>query len=257
MANSTGGSFIPKRSTGRVSPVRSGKRIYILSYVAYVLFFGTLLSVVGIFFLNKQAENKLQDYVALVDEKRQTFQNENDVRVASLKKLDERIRIAQKVLDRHAAPSIIFDSLEDVVVNSVQLNDFSYERETGQAPLLSFTGLTNTFDVLLFQREIMSQSSLLASAEIVNVSYGSVAVGEDQGAAAASKASNTETSVTFTFEDSSSSNGISYVPRVFERETSNDTGSMDENTVDESDTEATNQENGETTDSDIVDTESY
>lgn len=214
MANTGGGSFIPKRSTGRVAPVRSGRRVYVLSYIAYVLFFGTLLSVVGIFFLHNQAETQLQKFIELIDNERQAFQEQSEVN--EIKELDTQLSTAMQILNWHAAPSVIFEAIEDVIVQTVQLEEFDYTRTTGGPAELSFGGKTSSFDVLLFQREVMADSNLLASADIVEVSYGAGGELVETNARQTSQLPESAT-VMFTFEDISSVTGIRYTPRVFEQ----------------------------------------
>lgn len=214
MANTGGGSFIPKRSTGRVAPVRSGRRVYVLSYIAYVLFFGTLLSVVGIFFLHNQAETQLQKFIELIDDERQAFQEQSEVN--EIKALDTQLNTAMQILNWHAAPSVIFEAIEGVIVQSVQLEDFQYKRITGGPAEISFGGKTGSFDVLLFQREVMSDSNLLASADIVEVSYGAGSEVVETTGQQTSQPSQSAT-VMFTFEDISSVTGIGYTPRVLEQ----------------------------------------
>lgn len=221
MSTTGGGSFIPKRSTGKVSSVRSGRRIYIFSYIAYVLFFGTLLSVVGIFFLHNQAETQLQEYITLVDGERKKFQEQSEIH--DIKSLDTQLSTAEQILSWHAAPSIVFEALEEVIVASIQLENFEYMRETGGPIQLSFGGRTDSFDVLMFQREIMSQHNLLSAADIVEVSYGAGATG-DEGEVGVSQSANLAT-LTFTFEDITSIGAIGYVPRSFERVVDTEEGS--------------------------------
>jgi len=214
MANTPGGSFIPKRSTGKVTPVRSGKRIYIFSYIAYVFFFGTLLSVVGIFFLSSQAEKQLQKYIARVDEEQQSF---NRGQIDAVRKLDTQIKTAEQILNWHVAPSRLFEELEDVIVKSVRLQSFSYTRETGAGAEFSFGGLTETFDVLLFQRDVMENSPVFAAADIVEVSYGSndgsTIEGSNRGAAERLSTTPGKATVSFKFQDDAVVGSIGYVPR--------------------------------------------
>ena len=214
MANTPGGSFIPKRSTGKVTPVRSGKRIYIFSYIAYVFFFGTLLSVVGIFFLNSQAEKQLQSFISKVEEQQQSF---NRGQIDTIRKLDSRIKTAEQVLGWHVAPSRLFEELEAVIVKTVRLQSFTYTRTTGGGAVFSFGGLTDTFDVLLFQRDVLENSPMLAAADIVEVSYGSgdnsVIEGAQRGAAASVSTVPGKATVSFSFQDDAIVSSIGYVPR--------------------------------------------
>lgn len=214
MSNSSGGSFIPKRSTGKVKPMRVGRRIYIFSYIAYALFFGTLLSVMGIFFLHNQAEARLQEYIALVDKERQGFEEQREI--IEIKNLDTQLKTAQQILAWHVAPSVIFDALEDSIVSSMQIASFQYLRQTGGPAQVTFTGRTSSFDALLFQREIISQNSLLASADIVNVNYGSVS-SSNQKPTGTEVRNDESVSVEFVFDEETFTETLGYEPRTFER----------------------------------------
>ncbi|MDA8597070.1 hypothetical protein N9L26_01895 [Candidatus Pacebacteria bacterium] len=217
MANTPGGSFIPKRTTGTVAPKRKGQRIYILNYIAYALFFGTLVSVVGIFILDRQATGQLERHIVQLDEARQSV---NESQIQSVRELDQRIKIAGSVLNTHMAPSRIFEALEEVIVASIQLTSFGYERDTGGGALLSFAGLTDTFDVLLFQREVVKQSALLSQADVVSVEYGEGGGTQINGTNRANSSTpaspataSGEASVTFTFEDTDAVSQLGYQPR--------------------------------------------
>ncbi|MDC1205535.1 hypothetical protein N8083_01670 [Candidatus Pacebacteria bacterium] len=212
MANTPGGSFIPKRSTGKVVPTRSGKRVYIFSYIAYVFFFGSLLSVLGVFFLNQQVANQLKSNIALVDAAQEDL---NRGQLGLIRALDSRLKAADQILNLHAAPSVIFEALESVIVKDVQLNTFEYTRESSSRVLLALGGLTETFDVLLFQRDIIANSSLLSAASVVGVSFGASDT-EIEGADRENGSTQNDSgkaTVTFVFEDNSILNSIGYKPR--------------------------------------------
>lgn len=216
MANTPGGSFIPKRSSGKVTPVRAGRRIYVFSFIAYILFFGTVLSVIGIYFLNTQAERQLTEHIALLEQERKAFRQSQ---LEEVRKFDTQLHLAEEILEKHAAPSRIFDELEPVIVRSVQLDSFGYLREPTGELVLSLGGLTESFDVLLFQRDAIKNSAFLASADFVEVSYGGAAnliEGANRGGVN-NTSSNTnlegETRVTFIFEDNTVSERIGYQPR--------------------------------------------
>ena len=95
MANTPGGSFIPKRNTSKTISTHSGKRIYIFSYIAYVFFFGTLFAVIGIFFLNQQADNKLQDLIVQIEDSKELIDRSQ---LDSVRVLDKRLSIAEQIL---------------------------------------------------------------------------------------------------------------------------------------------------------------
>ncbi len=207
------GSFIPKRSTGRVSPTRPIRRIYILSYVAYVLFFGTLLSVVGIFFLEKQAEKQLASYIARVDEERRAFDSN---KINAIRRLDLRLRTAERILNWHLAPSRIFEDLEAYITKRVQLTSFTYTYETGSDAMVSVGGTTDTFDALLFQRELLRESSVFSKADMSLVTYGSPAAlleEAEREELVALPGPRQRTTVSFVFKTDAVRSAIGYAPR--------------------------------------------
>lgn len=212
MVNTPGSSFIPKRSTGKTVPRRSGKRIYIFSYVAYVVFFGTLLSVGGIFFLEQQAERQLEEHIALLEAERQSF---NTSQLEEIKALDSRLRIALTILDRHSAPSLLFEALEQVVVDEIQFTNFGYNR-TETAAAVTLNGVADSFDALLFQQEVIKDNQLLAAAEVTQVTVGGSAnviegANRDTGP---TELSPSGTRLTFTFLNSDVSAQINYRDRL-------------------------------------------
>lgn len=212
MANTPGSSFIPKRSTGKVSPTRTAQRIYILSYVTYVFFFGTLLSVVGIFFLHQQAERQLSEHIALLESERESF---NNAELEEIRQLDERLKYAMLILEQHTAPSRIFEELERVIVETIRLTTFSLVHREEGGLAISMSGSSEGFDPLIFQREAMKESDLLASADLVTVEYGESAEvldGVDRDNPVVNEL--LFSSVTFTFEDETIFDEIGYIPRA-------------------------------------------
>ncbi|MFT5037261.1 MAG: Tfp pilus assembly protein PilN [Candidatus Azotimanducaceae bacterium] len=211
MANTPSGSFIPKRNTSKSAQPPSARRIYVFSYISYIFFFGALIAVVGTFFLNEQAIKELNKHVALVAEaQKQISRSELD----SVRQLDNRLHAAKQILAAHAAPSVLFGALEDSILRNVQIDSFTYTRTDDTGVTLNVSGLTGTFDAILYQRDVMKENELLASADLVEVSYGEPELREIEGAERDSElapnASFGEASVTFTFEDVSVLDKIGY-----------------------------------------------
>lgn len=211
MENSSQGSFIPKRSTGKVVGRRVSKRIYIFSYIAYALFFGTLLSVAGIFFLNKQAETKLDTYIQELVVVGDEF-DRSDMEFVGM--LSDQLATAESLLTDHLAPSLLFDELEKVVVKNIQLSGIEYSKDP-QGVRVTFKGAADSFDTLLFQRDIMNNSEIFSAARVSGVTYGNTSV-EAVGNSARSAIESlvTEARLTFSFEDESVREQIGYTPRT-------------------------------------------
>jgi hypothetical protein len=207
------GSFIPKRNTGKVSQPRSGKRIYIFSYIAYTFFFATLTAVAGVFLFNQQAVNALSKNISAVNEVEQSL---NRDQLDSVKELDERLQLASEILSRHTAPSLLFDALESTVVSDIHLTTFEYTLDADALAILSIGGFANTFDAVMFQRDIMQSNSVLSKAVLTNVGYGSTVLQKITGPNRSGTASDEifgDATITFAFTEVPVSQGLKYVPR--------------------------------------------
>lgn len=240
MANPPGGSFIPKRPQARrSSPTKAGRRVYVFSYVAFVVFFGTLLSSGGIYFLKERAAQQLEEHALLLEAERTVF---NQAEIDEIRSFDEQLQLAMTVLDSHTAFSKVFEELEQFTAAPVQFAGLDYTREVAGGTVLTLDGLTESFDVLLFQREALQQSELFGAAKFVNVSYGSAATLIEGADRIDPQTSQTQFDrVTFTFESDAFADKIGYEARTggvlpFEIDDSDD---VDNTSVPESDSEET------------------
>lgn len=172
MDSSSSTSFIPKRNVAHQPRRPVGKRIYLFSYVAYTFFFGTLLGVVGIFFLNQQADKKLNETIALVSVAQADFDREQ---IKEITDIDARIRLAKQVLDAHVTLRSVFAGLESSVVESVQFASFGYTYNDGEPVKIKLEASAPDFDTILFQREMLAGSLLFSDAEFSEIMYGTAA----------------------------------------------------------------------------------
>ena len=162
------GSFIPKQPKARSSRGGGIRKIYVFSYVSYVLFFGTLLAVIGLFLFQVQLERSLANLKSDLAIERDSFSQSDIERV---REFEQRIVVATELLNEHVAPSQIFAALEQNTVRPVELSEFSFERN-GQLFDMNVSGVARSFNDLLFQREVLGNVGLLSGAEIVDISFG-------------------------------------------------------------------------------------
>ena len=164
------GSFIPQQQSPRPTAVRR-RRVYIISYIIYTVFIGVLITAAGLFVWGWRLEAALAQQQNLLDEQRNSFSQSDIVRVQDM---EARLNLVTQVLDNLPAASKVFTTLEESTVNSVQLSSFSISAESAAegGVLVSYTGLTDSFDSVMAQRAVMEANPLLAEAQIVNVTYG-------------------------------------------------------------------------------------
>ncbi|MEX0917639.1 MAG: hypothetical protein WDZ93_00620 [Candidatus Paceibacterota bacterium] len=182
MPESSGTSFIPKNSN-RVRKPRTNKRIYIFSYITYVLFFGTLLTLLGSYVYSVQVGKNLERQKQELATKSETF---SDVEIAYVRDLEKRLLVAERLVNESSAPSRLFDALEAVIADTVAVVEFTYEREANSNFVLTFSGAMNEFDSAAFQRDLFAAAPALANATVSEYTYGTPPQSEVEGQVAGS-----------------------------------------------------------------------
>ena len=181
------GSFIPKQSNQKVTNRRTKKRIYLLGYISYVLFFGTLLAVAGMFAYELQLNSSLDRQKGLLAEERSSFSQSDIERV---REFEQRLLAADLILNQHVAVSRVFDALELVTISPVSFSAFTIDLvdADGGLPLyeLALSGMTESFNDLLFQRSVLNSDPTLETALIKGVTYGAAVAEADTTAEASS-----------------------------------------------------------------------
>ncbi len=201
MINSQGTSFIPQRpSKGKVN-TRRVRKIYVLSYISYILFFGAVLAACGVFFLNLSLDAQLEKQKELLSAERDQF---NQGEIESIRELEKRINLAQERLDNHISVFSILEALEKSAVQSILYVQFDYKRLNDGAPVITFVGNTDRFDSVLFQREMLESNPVLADSTFSEVAMNSRELENPPF---------TQKVVSFTFEKEVEEDLVRYTPR--------------------------------------------
>jgi hypothetical protein len=234
MVSPQGTSFIPQRPAHGKAAARKVRKIYVLAYLSYVLFFGALISAGIVFFLGFSLDAELTERQSQLAAEKERF-NQGDIE--SVRDLEKRINLARERLDNHVSVLAIFEALESSAVKSLAFTGFSYKREGDEFPLVTFKGTSDQFNNILFQREVLSTNPILAGSTFkeVSVEAPNEEGGEAQGV------------VQFTLEKKVDTSLIGYTPRV-EETTENSEG--EENTDDSQNTSETQTDEGSTSDDD-------
>ncbi len=115
-------SFIPKKPLAeeRVAPP---KHTSIFSFIATLIFFGSLASAGAIYFYKSSITKANLEKASQIQIARNSFEPDT---IATLARLDRRITDAKKLLAGHIVVSPIFDALEINTLKSIQFTKFSY-----------------------------------------------------------------------------------------------------------------------------------
>lgn len=171
MVDSQNSSFIPNAPVkGEVAQPR-GRKVYVLSYISFVLFFGTLIVTGIVFFLGFQQDKNLQLQQQRLDQEKAQFSESN---LQSVRELSIQLEAAEQLLGRHVSLASILTSLEYTLLKSVNIVDFAFKKEGGSEYLLELIAEAPQFNSALFQREILSGNAILSGATISEVQYGTV-----------------------------------------------------------------------------------
>lgn len=203
MNNQESTSFIPQRPLKGKSKTRGVRKLYILSYVSYVVFFGALLSAGGAYFYQFTLENQLEAQKRALAEERQKF---SEGELESVRELQKRIEAAQTRINNHVSLLAIFEALERSAVQSIQFESFSYQRNNDEFPLVTFTGSADQFNSVLYQREMFRNEPVLADAQFVELQV--------EELVDASEVRNDRPIVTFALEKTIDTSLIQYTPRL-------------------------------------------
>lgn len=160
MANTQGTSFIPQRPIRGAQP-RGVRKIYVLTYVSYIVFFAAIIAAGATALYNFSLEKQLASLQSQLAAERDQFKESDMV---SVKELERRIGLAQERLNKHLSVVSIFDALEQSAAQPIRYLGFTFDRPNDEAPTLTLVGQSANFNNILFQRQVMEANPILAGA---------------------------------------------------------------------------------------------
>lgn len=203
--NPQGTSFIPHRPTQGNIQNRGVRKVYILTYVSYVVFFGTILAVGGVlaykFTLNTQLVRQQQ----LLSEERNKFK-EGDIE--SVKTLERRINTSKERMDKHVSVVSVFDAFEKAAVQSLHFSNIVYKRISDASVKVTVTGTADAFNGILFQRDVLLSNPVLAKATVSGVELATGSSVNDDGTP---KKGDVKKTITFSIGENLDASTIKYV----------------------------------------------
>jgi hypothetical protein len=150
-------SFIPKKpvatSSGVSSKTTSSFRKRgpnILSLIGLFIFLASLVSTAGVYGWKYQTEKSIADQIESLKIAREGFDEQT---VANATRLNERIISVKSILENHTAPSNVFAVIEDVILKSVRLKNFSYSLQANGGVKLSGSGTASGYEAVVLQSD--------------------------------------------------------------------------------------------------------
>lgn len=213
-----GTSFIPKSGVKTVQRTKGTRRIYVLAYISYIVFFSTLFSVIGVYVYGAIVSRDLSSVRDQLVAERQRFSLDD---IESIKQLHQRLSTAEELLNNSSAPSRIFSDVEAIVASNIYFSGMHYQHLPNNQFQIDLTGRAENFTEIIGQRSLLGNSSLLQEAEVVEYDY---SVGEGEGDSNLLGLA----TLSFVFSDTRDISSIAYLPA---QDASAVTGTEAENVV--------------------------
>lgn len=199
-----GASFIPKSGAKTVQRNRGTRRIYLLAYISYIVFFSTLFVVVGVYLYAATINRNLTSLREQLSVEQQRFAVSD---IEQVKTFDKRMSEATRLLEESSAPSRIFSDIESIVASNIYFSSMTYSQLPNRQFEIELVGRATNFNQLINQEDLLENSQLLKDATITSYDYG---LGGGEGDLSGTA------SLSFTFADTRDLSIISYQPNASE-----------------------------------------
>lgn len=161
-------SFIPESPVRGSNKPKGVRNVYILTYVAYVLFFGTILAAAGVFGYGFSVNAQLSSDKNSLLAERDSF---NQADMERIRELDLRMQSAFDILNRQVSLTSLLHMLEEKTVRPVQIYGLEYTKGVDNSLNLALQVRSGNFNNALFQREEFFNDPVLAGATISEVEF--------------------------------------------------------------------------------------
>lgn len=171
MPGSTNTSFIPKRNPTKNVSSGAKKQVFVGTFLIKVMFIASLLSAAGVYFYENKLQSDLDNEIINLDRAVSSFKEAEFVRVLAM---DTRIRQAKGRLSHSASMVSVLDAFEKSTIDTAEITELNLNRVDDKTYEVDASLKTDSFDSVIFQREVMEQSDRLVVSEVSDVVLQSV-----------------------------------------------------------------------------------
>lgn len=170
-------SLIPTEASGAI-PVQMKRRrtIHAFGLIATIIFVLSLLGAIGVFLYQNYLGKQLESAKTALG----SVGNEEDARkIAEIRLYDEKLRIAQNLLDNHVAVSKVFEEIEDSTKETVQFRSLEFVHDPGFEAVLTLTGVTEEFSSVALQKMQILEDTIFSEFVLQDISTEKSSESED------------------------------------------------------------------------------
>lgn len=153
-------SFIPKKPVA--SPARGkinvGRGLNFMTLLATVIFLASLLFAGGMFLYKLSIQQRIDAQVITLEKVKETFEPNF---IAQASRLNKRIVSAGRILEKHLAPSAIFELLEEFTLQTVSFKTFEFANNIDGEIIISGKGEGDSFSSVVLQSDEFGNSGYM------------------------------------------------------------------------------------------------
>lgn len=164
-------SFIPDDAAqlGRASKAAlstgGGGLFDVTALLATVLLVTSLALGVGVFLYVQLLQSSLASKREQLVRAQEAFE---PTLIQELTRLDDRMQAAQEVLNKHTAPSLMFDFLEEITLSTVSYKNFTFTAE-GDTPEIKMQGVAQSVNSIALQADLLGKHTGVSSPIFSNI----------------------------------------------------------------------------------------
>lgn len=150
-------SFIPKKPL--ISTTKpSSKTINLFALVATLIFVSTIALAVGVYFYNNLLLSQITDSKATLERAKGAFEPDT---INKIVRLDNRINVAEGLLNNHIASSYLFDVISRVTLKTVRFKNLNYQYLAKDKILVDMKGQAQSFTSVALESDALNAEKAL------------------------------------------------------------------------------------------------
>lgn len=145
--------FIPKKPLAeeRVEHVARKRPVSIVSFLATIIFFASLIGAGGVYFYKVTLTKRVTEMGKQLELARGAFE---PTLITDMQDLDKRINAARQILSSHITISPIFEALEDLTLKTIRFTDFTYSMSDGGQITIEMSGKAIDYKSIAIQSDL-------------------------------------------------------------------------------------------------------
>jgi len=152
-------SFIPKETTSVPTQIRRKRTLNLFSLIGSTLLIASLLGVLGIYLYSGILNKRLETAKSALNE---ASSEDSDAKIAEIRSFDEKLSIANTLLENHISASRIFEELESSTKETVQFKTLDFTYEPGYDATIVLSGNTEEFSSVALQKLQLQKDNLFS-----------------------------------------------------------------------------------------------